>query len=838
MKRKTILISLIIGCICISSNLSARSQEVQEVQEAQEAQKTPADKMVDKLLEQVQTYPEEKIYLHTDKPYYSAGDTIWFKAYLVHASLHQPMPYSRYVYVELINAQNQVVIREKVRPQDNVYCCQMALHSQIVPGAYSLRAYTNYMRNLSEDYYFRKEIQIGNAIHSEGYASQEAILSTPYYEEPAEGTEAGTADSKASYDVQFFPEGGNLIAGNLQCVAFKAVDQDGWGCDVHGRIVDAVGSELTQFQSSHLGMGRLAFIAEKGKQYTAVCENQWGEELRVQLPLSTDSTYSIQLLYNTQQQIIIRALTPMGAPLGEELYLLGHVRGVPCFSFTLSHTQDFVVLSKTGIPAGVMQILLMNRAGECLAERLCFIRQQEQPQLRISSDKAAYGKRERAHIFLQCLDEQGRGLPNADLSVSVTSDNCVAIDSSEMSIESYLLLSSDLRGYIEKPGQYFLSSNKQADAQLDLLMLTQGWRRYDIPKLCSGQLDVFKDYELEVGSSICGRLQTYPIRRAIPNAHISIFNAQHNYFNAVNTDNRGRFCFDGFEYADSTSFFVQAEKKQQGVIMELTVEQPEFPQVTLSLPYSRKDLNSDEQMQRLLAHSRDRYYFENGTMTINLDEIAVTAKKAENLRRERGALYSQASYTFEPQDIEDMVGATLIDILLQAPGITSNSTGDGVLLRNATPLIVINNVPGQMQDLTLIQPMDVEMIDILKDPTQTAMYQGGGNGVICIYLKQGKRNEDKPLGSHQKVVSYLGYTSPKEFYQPIYSVEKNRSSQLPDYRTTLFWQADLKSDAEGKADFRFYLGDDKSSCTVLIEGVGPQGEVLHQIYKVDYATKF
>ncbi|MBO5978625.1 MAG: hypothetical protein J6Q26_09145, partial [Bacteroidales bacterium] len=96
----------------------------------------------------------------------------------------------------------------------------------------------------------------------------------------------------------------------------------------------------------------------------------------------------------------------------------------------------------------------------------------------------------------------------------------------------------------------------------------------------------------------------------------------------------------------------------------------------------------------------------------------------------------------------------------------------------------------------------------------------------------GQRNEERPLGSHQKVVPYLGYTSPKEFYQPIYSVEKNRNNNLPDYRSTLYWQPNLTCDENGMADFRFYTGDSKSDCTILVEGIGPKGEILRKVLQV------
>ncbi|MBO5818173.1 MAG: hypothetical protein J6R21_00565, partial [Bacteroidales bacterium] len=274
------------------------------------AQENPSERLVNKLIEQCQTYPQEKIYLHTDKPYYSAGDTIWFKAYLLHAGLHQAMPFSRYVYVELINAQNQVIIREKVRPENQQYYCQMPLDSKMLPGQYSLRAYTNYMRNIDERYFFRKDIFIGNVIQS-GDDTQEAILNTPYYEENTEVSDQTDSNSgQASYSVQFFPEGGHLIAGALQTVAFKAVDPDGWGCHVSGHIEDADGKELVQFQDAHAGMGCFVLMAEKNKTYTAVCENEWGEQVRIALPAATDSTYSLQVTQRAQQ-LIVKPIVPM-----------------------------------------------------------------------------------------------------------------------------------------------------------------------------------------------------------------------------------------------------------------------------------------------------------------------------------------------------------------------------------------------------------------------------------------------------------------------------------------------------------------------------------------------
>ena len=70
---------------------------------------------------QVTNLPQEKVYLHTDKPYYFAGDTIWLKAYLVNAITHFSGNGSHYVYVELINRKNKVQQRIKIRQREDIF---------------------------------------------------------------------------------------------------------------------------------------------------------------------------------------------------------------------------------------------------------------------------------------------------------------------------------------------------------------------------------------------------------------------------------------------------------------------------------------------------------------------------------------------------------------------------------------------------------------------------------------------------------------------------------------------------------------------------------------------
>ncbi|MDD4430037.1 MAG: hypothetical protein PHF61_01340, partial [Bacteroidales bacterium] len=280
---KKIIILPVLCCMLI--NLSSFAQENQPVQTAAE------DKAIEYITAQLRAFPQEKVYLHHDKPYYSAGDTIWFRAYMVHATLHQPMAYSRYIYVELINENKLVVSRIKIRPEEGLYYSQMPIKADIAPGKYYLRAYTNYMRNLEEDYFFHKEIYIGNLITPEA----EINLSEASSPVQAVATNKGQSpqENNQQYNVQFFPEGGHLISGNMQTIAFKAIDQEGWGTDIHGRILKNGKDEICTFKSSHLGMGYFGIYTEPGCIYTAECENEAGRILSIDLPQPTDSCYSL-----------------------------------------------------------------------------------------------------------------------------------------------------------------------------------------------------------------------------------------------------------------------------------------------------------------------------------------------------------------------------------------------------------------------------------------------------------------------------------------------------------------------------------------------------------------
>jgi len=102
-------------------------------------------------------FPNEKIYLHLDRPSYWAGDDIWFKAYLLNPSIQECN-----IYIELINLSGSVIDKITCWSQNGLAYGDFNLAYSISSGVYQIRAYTNWMRNFDDNWFFRKNIIIWN----------------------------------------------------------------------------------------------------------------------------------------------------------------------------------------------------------------------------------------------------------------------------------------------------------------------------------------------------------------------------------------------------------------------------------------------------------------------------------------------------------------------------------------------------------------------------------------------------------------------------------------------------------------------------------------------------
>ena len=790
------LILSLIGCLYLSI-LGAQNTLPEPIRATPE----PIRATLTQLTQQVQRVPQEKIHLHMDKPYYSAGERIWFRAHMVHASLHLPIHLSRYIYVELIDADENVVLRKKIRPEEGMYYGQMDLSPDLPEGWYNIRSYTLYLQNFGPSWFYRKNVYIGNRLKPSPDKTTQNKQKQDQPDQP--------------FLVTFTPEGGHLVSGNIQRIAYRGVNEKGQPTPIMGIVKDETGVEVCSFGNESETFGVFALLPQKDKIYTAFCSDAFGNKrsMVLNLPESTVPALAIQ---QSTQLLMVSLLTFENSPLEDTLYLIAHQRGIPLLQGQLSPSQTFMRIPKKDIAPGTVSFLLLNKSSELLSERTVFVDNGKEPKLTLTWNKTTFGKRDLAYANIQLVNSLGQGIPG-NFSISITDDELVKQSSANNGIRNQLLLASDLDA--TSP---FLNITQN----IDPLMMTYKWSRFDITDIIQGKLRDANKYPLEIGTAVSGYVRTYPTKRGMPDMKVSMIVNNPPHFDAINTDETGRFYFDGFEIPDSTTIWLQTEKKFAS-FANLIPDIDSFPEVTPA-PVLPMDQNPALFLDDYLSNSREKYFYENGMMHINLDNVVVTAKKEDKhktVREDRGAFYTFANYTVDAETLE--TAATLVDALMMAPGITLDDTGTGVLLRGKRPLIMIDNMEYEMQDMAVINPMEVEMIDILRDPNETALFGSqGGNGVINIFLKRGGSAFGSDPGPHHAKITPLGYSKSQPFPMPDYANPSLKRSTVPDLRSTIYWKPDVTTDSLGKSSIQFYTADAARTYTVHIEGVTPQGEII------------
>jgi TonB-dependent SusC/RagA subfamily outer membrane receptor len=829
---------------------------------------------------QLAVFPQEKIYLHTDKPYYISGEKIWFRAHLADAVSHVPSPVSRYVYVELINPLDSVVTRVKIRQEDGVYRGYLLTPDDIPEGDYTMRAYTTFMRSQDENYFCRKNIRIGDpqarAVRvdaSFSFESDKKITATfrfsnvnppaPIVPQSVKASVNGGKmmnvktgdDGSASitfnlpvdsrkrimlleavavktpyrqfihvpapdndFDVTFYPEGGQILQGTPCKMAFKAMKSDGRSTDITGAVYDQTGEEIREIKTDYFGMGSFSHLAEKGKTYHAICKNDKGQSKRFDLPAAVDCGYALTVNL-LRDKIYISTLKPAGSAQNDDLYLLAHTRGAIHFAGLWDQAKNIAIIQKDQFPSGVLHFILFDAALNPVSERLLFINNPDQAKVTCLSDRESYAARSLVQNRVTVTDDNGQPL-SGSFSVAVTSDKEVTADSTT-SILTQLLLASDLRGHIENPAGYFKNTLSAAWA-LDLLMRTQGWRRYNVAEMAQGRFSR-PTSPLEIGPEISGTVKSLLLGKPAENIEVTVMSFKGGYFDNTRTDADGRFFFHGGELPDSTRFIVSAVPKTGIKRMELILDRETFPERELQA--ATPDKVNREQFAKYADVAEQKYTYENGVRVIHLSEVTVSATRKPP---RKSTYYTSPSASLTEEQIDKFPVTNIRNLLMRLSGVMI--TGNSVSIRGqGSPLLVIDDVPTDIEDLDIINVYDIAQIDVLKDAANTAMFGSrGGNGVIVIFTKDGNITKTAIKPFHIKTVLPLGYQQPVEFYAPKYDTPEKRKAQTPDLRTTIHWQPDVRTDSLGAASFDFYTADESTSYTIIVEGLAKNGQIIRQ----------
>lgn len=879
------------------------------------------EKIIGKLTFFENNYPQEKVYLHLDKPYYAAGEDMWFSAYLVNSSDHAPSPISKVLYVELVNPQDSIAQRVVLQIKEGKGAGDFTLSDTIPAGLYRLRAYTSWMQNFDEAYFYHQNVQIWNPRESDltpaadfafkpqakgdsvlvdlqlltpsaAPGPQTALTYTVLQGAKKVGTRKVTTNPSGKtklrfflpdtdglqnaqlrlafvqgqqtitknllipkpnkIDLQFFPEGGNLVSGFWNTIGFKAVDAQGLGAEVKGGIFDQSGNKVADFASLKFGMGRLGFMPEKGKRYEAKVKDATGSVTTYHLPLPLDQGMVMAVDNTKSDKVRVKCYAVgfaegTGKPTG--LHVVAQARGVTFFGASSATGRDVfqVDIPKEKFPSGVSQITLFNQAGEPLAERLVFVNQSKNLKIAVIPDKPAYKPREKATLQIEVKDAAGAPVVG-NFSLSVTDSKTVVPAPHAANIVSYLQLSSDLKGYIEQPDYYFSSDQPEVQLALDNLMLTQGWRRFVWQEIMKDKFPVMSS-PLEQGLSVSGVVTQYNEKKPVKDAVVTMFDvAKMKNMLVGQSDAQGRFSIALPPLTDSSRVVLQAsnQKGKSNLLVNLetlapAVVQPKVPYAPLATPLSgpqwaylrsnREQLKVDQSMGK-------------GVM---LGEVVIRGRKDPDANRSM----ADRSTLHAPRDVSYSVSGSRfspgIDIISSLPGRTPGvAMVEGKLvLRGAArqsfdfggeggaseagstePLYLIDGVRADMGMAQAVDVTEVERVDVLMPGAPSAIYGSEGvYGVISIILKRPGTYAAKTNARWQGVAIYRGpkFLTEREFYMPKY--DKPSEVHVPDWRTTLYWHPAIKTNAEGKAQVAFYCADSKTSYMAVVEGVTSKGSL-------------
>jgi TonB-dependent Receptor Plug Domain len=796
-----------------------------------------SDKIIRLLTQYTLKVPQEKVYLHLDKPYYLAGEKMWFKGYLFNAVSHSVDSVSRILYVDLVDpTEGKVLIHNILRCEKGMTDGSFALPDSMSEKTYIVRAYTNYMKNFSDDWFFQKEVKIWQT--------------TNHHKTNFEGL-------NELADCAFFPEGGYAVCGLDGRVGFKAVNKMGKGLDVQGVVLENETDTVVRFKTMHAGMGYFNFTPQLGKKYTAVVSvldtipssnnKNTAHRKTFTMPEAQDKGVALVVDNVTNRQnikIFIKNTQPAQADKASEYSILGHQRGMPCFSVKYKNTEKLVAINilRSVIPDdGIVQITLFDPEGQPLCERLIFAQQNKQINLKVTADKTTYKPREKVTLNIEATDSTGKPVVG-HFSLSATDGAQVLPEKHAENMLSYLLLSSDLngkdailRGSLENPAYYFDKSNKAATRDLDVLMMTQGWRRFVWKDILAEKFTT-PQYLIEQGLSVTGKAIRPNGQASKKPIGVTMFinEGKKKRVEFAQADSTGAFGFYNFNFEDTTSVFVRAVKEKGLGGLKLKLDKPFIPKVAAHQPTYEWLPYDENAYANFLKNARETVAFEQ-LLKRNQEKMleAVEIKAKRKVERDNRRLYDKPKNSIDMQQENCGGYSNILDFLSgRVAGVQIFEQGfeRSVSMRGGSNVYFkLDGNDVDIDFISSISPCDVEAIDVLKGPEASIFGSQGGDGVIAILTKRGNpnydfSNDDTYLPTNVVIQKLIGYTPIREFYAPRYDVPKPEH-EFKDFRSTLHWQPYIKTDNNGKATVSFWNNDAKTKVNVAVEGVSQIGRV-------------
>lgn len=753
--------------------------------------------------------PIEKQYLHLDRDNYAAGDTAWFKAYL--SSQYLPDTISSVLYTEVWKPGGQLLYRKTWPVLLGITNGQFEWPDTLSTGSYLVRAFTPSQLNQDPAFLYERRV------HLQGKKAA-----------PSPGVTASVPHLK------FFPEGGNLVNGITQSVAFQYTDANGSPLSGSGTVVNEAGVTQAGFSTYQHGLGVFSFTPVKGERYRARLDGMSGE---FPLPAASDTGIGFSVIPHPQGFFFeIQAAGAAGN--FQPAYLVGQMQHQVVFTTRLRPDGNGSqgVIDTRKLRSGILQITVFSATDMPLAERLCFVDNKEYLLSgKLTTDTLNTAARGRNRFTLELADTV-----MGSFSISVTDADADGGALREENILTRLLLSSDLPGTVYRPAWYFQTSPDSASMGLDLLMMTHGWRRFRWQEILQKGLPSLR-YQDPGFIRLRGRALLRDTRRPFADGNLALLiSGQHTrrITQLLTTNAQGEFSVDSLVFFDKCrllfsdirgkkSKYIDIELSADSLHRRFSIPDPAMPAGVLISPalYAR------------LREDYDRLQKASGKM---LDEVRVTATRKSPLqqveeRYTRGLFSGDATKSIDlVNNDEATTYLNIFDYLqnrVNGLQVMNNGLDYGIFYRQGPSVSSMGNIPMTLfldeveTDVSVLATVPASQVALVKVYNTFAGAWGNApGGVLAVYTKKGEDMNNS--NGFANVAFYNGYSVVREFYAPDYGPAQPKPA-TPDQRLTLDWRPSIfVSNVNPRIAFRFYNNDRSKRFRVVAEGMTTDGRLL------------
>lgn len=750
-----------------------------------------------------QNHLQEKVFVHTDKDTYLSGEIIWFKIYCLEGNEHQPLSLSKVIYVDILDEHQNPVIQTKVGLKEGIGNGSIYIPVSVKNGSYQFRAYTSWMKNFSSDFYFEKKIAFVNP------------LRTP---------ERPVVHAAGNIDLQFFPEGGNLVRGLAARIAFKAVGLNGKGVAVTGAVVDARNDTVARFSSLKFGMGNFSFTPLANTSYRAVV-SYGGNRITKDLPQINSQGYVMTLVDNGSDQL---SITVKSAGITDgAVYLFAHtrqsVKSVQRADMSSGSAQ--FMLSKSVLAEGISHLTIFDGSKQPVSERLYFRKPLQRLLINANADLHQYGLRQKVSVNIAAGDQTGKKL-NADLSMAVYRvDSLQGVD--DLNIYTYLWLNSELKGAIESPDYYFNTADKEAAEAVDNLMLTQGWRRFQWENILKHQPAAFSFLPEYRGHTITAKVTNLTSHQPAKDilTYLGIPGKRVQLYTSV-SDSSGYLKYDTKDFYGPNEVIVQANSLIDSTC-RIDILSPFSAQYSTSAlpPF----IVHPAMLKALQEHSL-------GMQVLNIYSLD-NIKKFYSPLVDSSAFYGKPTKTYKLDDFtrfttmeEDLREYVKEDNIVKSKGrFHIKVLTDRGFLVGGDPLVLLDGIPVfDMNKVMTIDPLKVNTLDVV---AATYIYGPAKESGIFNFTTYKGDLGGLELDPHATVLDYEGLQLNREFYSPVYDTEEKSSSRIPDFRNLLYWSPDINP--QGKDAVSFYTSDLPGKYVGIVQGITANGAAGSQYFNFE-----